>query len=220
MKETTRYHTGVCGLDAPLTIVGIVTPVNRLPSQVFKMKKACIVVSIILTVLCIALFRINLEQSAQIKRLQASLPYLLPGQTITYLDLIGTENQTIDSDTLVNSKDKIFLIYIFQQPCNPCNKNLYMWRKMAEILKNDVEVIGVILDDLAEARAFKEKGGLNFNLYVPRDVKRFKKEMRINLNMAQTILSHRGKVVYISAGNIQGNDYTSLLTAAKKIRGS
>jgi len=143
------------------------------------LKRVCTIALICMSLLCIILFRVNLRQAERIKSLESSLPTMLPGEKIHYFDVLGINNNAVDAKLLNESKSGPFLLFLFQQGCTPCNKNLYYWRKMAEILKNDVQPIGVVLESFDHAASFSEKSGLNFNLYVPTDLNLFKKKMKM-----------------------------------------
>lgn len=124
----------------------------------------------------------------------------------------------INSDLLNKRENSTFLIYIFSQPCSPCNKNTQVWKKIAALSKRDAKAIGIIIDDHQEALAFSEKLKPNFELYVPVDIPKFKDKMKIRTNFAQTILYHDGKVIFVKLGMLQGEDYTHILSTIKHLK--
>lgn len=178
-----------------------------------KGKKNYITILSLLSALIIALF-IIVMQAKENRFLRANLPYLLPKEKITSFDLVGADNERIDVDAL---KGKPSLIYIFQTPCSACNDNVLFWKKIAGILKDDINVFGIVLSDYGEMVSFTEEARLNFKVYYPVEPIKFKENLKIRLNIAQTIVYFEDEVFRVNMGNLNGEDYTQILKEIKAL---
>jgi hypothetical protein len=154
-------------------------------------------------------------QAKQIRQLKGALDHLIPGEKIKYLDLVGMHQDTFDAAML--RSDKMYLLFIFKMPCSTCNRNIGLWRQMTKILDGGVEILGIIPGEFAEAANFEEKteGRIKFKLFVPADIAKFKEKMRIRENSAQTIL-YCNKVEFVKVGDLNGDEYTTIIKRAKK----
>lgn len=146
--------------------------------------------------------------------LKNSLPYLVPGEKINYFDLIGEDGETINKSIL---KNKISLIFIYKHPCLACNKNSILWRRLATVGGNEINLFGIAQVDLSGLVEFAENSQLNYKLYAPENIDLFKKKMRMKLNTPQTILYYN-KVQEIFLGVLTGDDYTNILKKLKQIK--
>jgi hypothetical protein len=146
------------------------------------------------------------------KKIKDELPYFMPGERINYFDLISMDNNAVDVSVLKNSK-KPSLIFIFTTPCSPCNKNIVFWNKLAEIMKDRVSIYGIILDDVSQAYSFSESSKSNFGIYVPKRIDEFKNNMRLKLNIEQTIICEANKVKFAYIGVLDINELSKFLDA-------
>ena len=178
--------------------------------------KTFVLVGSLISLLLTSLFLVY-SQDSQINRIKRSHTPLNPGEKITYLDIMDMNKETFDVSML--KPDRGYLFFIFKMPCSACNRNLSLWIQMARILDGGTEILGIIPTGYEEARRFVEdiKGKLNFNVYVPYDADKFRKEMRLGPRTAQTILYYN-KVEYIKEGNLDGDDYTAILRKAKAMQ--
>lgn len=154
------------------------------------------------------LFNIN-------QKLRAEIPYLVPGENIDYFDILGQDAQTRDRSVLDNNRPS--LIFIFSRPCSPCNANIKYWKKITGILKEKADVYGIVLGEINETFELTEKAKINFNVYVPEDLKRFTENMRVKLNFPQTIIYHNGKVVSLKLGTLEGEDAGKIIKTVKAL---
>lgn len=143
------------------------------------------------------------------------LPYLLQGEGIEYFDLIDEDAHQINA-SVFDGGQRPALIFIFSRPCSPCDKNIAYWRKMKEILKDQVDFYGIVLDETNAAFNFSEEARLNFKVYVPVDLDGFNRKLRIKLNFSQTILYDQGEVKYLKLGKLEGDEATRIINMAKK----
>jgi peroxiredoxin len=155
-----------------------------------------------------------IDQHSQIQSLKRSMVSLAVGEQIDYFDLIAADQLRIDASAL--NSGKVSLIFVFKHPCVPCNHNLTLWRRMDKILNGKVEIYGIWLGNPTEMFNFQEKTRLGFNLYAPVDTEKFKKELRLNLNYAQTILYYDNRVAVVKIQDLAGDDYTAILRKIKK----
>ena len=152
------------------------------------------------------LYQVNEQQ-------KANLQSLVIGETIDYFDLISDDSSRLNSSVLDSSRPA--LIFILSRPCNPCQENFKYWRKIKEILGDRANCYGIILDDISSAFTFAQDAQLNFKLYVPLDINKFKEKLRIKLSLAQTILYTGGQVKFLKLGTLDGEEATEIINLTK-----
>lgn len=175
-----------------------------------KEKRLFFVLVCMAALLVISIFIIQ-KLRRQIIILENAKTVLPFAQKIEYFDLIGTNNDQVNALEL--SKSPINIIFIFKQPCAPCNQNLTMWRRISKIVENkNVNVYGIWLGRQRDMFEFQETTrDLEFTVYSPLDLYKFKRSLVLKYNYAQTILYIDNKVEKVILGNLDGNDYTSIL---------
>ncbi|MCP4221443.1 MAG: hypothetical protein GY765_42855, partial [bacterium] len=146
---------------------------------------------------------------------KSAIPYLLHGEAIDYFDLLGEDSQSADHKTLQSELPS--LIFIFDRPCSPCNKNLAYWKRIAGLLEGKVNVYGIVLGNMQDAFNFSETSKLNFGVFVPKNVQQFVESMRIKINLPQTIIYHNNKVQYIKLGNLNGEEATDIIKTSRTL---
>jgi len=176
-------------------------------------KKYLAIIAGLIFLCAVSLFIFDLIQKN--KNIQSQLPYLVPGEQITYFDVLGLNAEKITAGML-NSK-KIALLFIFQQPCSHCDRNLATWNRIGRILKNDVDIYGIIPAPPGQMFELKENARLSFNIYSPDDLVKFKKNFRLKTDLAQTILYVDREVDFVKFGDVNGDDYTNLLRRIKTL---
>jgi peroxiredoxin len=150
-------------------------------------------------------------------QLRAKIPYLLPDEKIKYFNLVDKDAREIDSAVLsAPGTSKPSLIFIFSRPCSECNRNIYLWNKIAEIAKDKVNVYGIVLDSLGAAFEFEESANLNFKIFAPEDISKFQRSLRIILNFSMSILYHEG-VKYMKLGDLQSDDAVEIIKLVKNL---
>ena len=147
--------------------------------------------------------------------LERQIPSLAIGQSIDYFDLINMKEEVIDSSSLISGNSS--LIFIFSRPCSPCNANITFWNRMAQVSQGNVEVYGIVLDDLPHVSLLSRNKKVGFDLYVPANRERFVAKNRITSNRAQTILYHNGKIDSIIIGELDGDSYTRMMRTLKAL---
>lgn len=148
------------------------------------------------------------------KRFEESYFSLVPGETLPALDLISLDNIRVN---LSEIKGPLALI-IFKTPCTTCNANLNVWKNLAQYFGERVNMMGIISDgDTKAAAEFIGDKVANFKIYMPMDKEAFKKQMRLKLNMAQTIIVYNNKVREVKLGVLSADDLNALIAAFKKI---
>jgi peroxiredoxin len=150
----------------------------------------------------------------QARAIKTHLPYLTPGEKITYFDLTGMHSEVVSRSHLDSAKAS--LIFVFKQPCSHCNGNILYWNRIARILKGSIDIYGVIPGGPAQMFELADKARLHFKLFVPDDPAQLKKAIRYKLNMAQTILVVDGKVDSVIIGELDGDSFTGVLQKAKQ----
>jgi hypothetical protein len=71
-------------------------------------------------------------------------------------------------------------------------------------------VYGIILDNIENSIKYSKEAKLNFNVYVPIEIEKFKKEMKLNTPYSQTIY-YRGKIQNIFIGEINSENVMEIL---------
>jgi peroxiredoxin len=176
------------------------------------MKNKCYIIVLgLMSVLVIAAYVIFM-QAKENRYLRVNMPYLLPNEKITYFDIIGVDNERVDASTL---SGKLSVIFIFKTPCSKCNENILFWSKIAKILDGKANVFGIVSTGYGEMADFSEKARLNFKLYTPDEPDKFKKHLKIRINIAQTILYYDKSVVMVKIGDLDADDYMGILKKAK-----
>ena len=115
-----------------------------------------------------------------------ALPYFLVGETIDYLDLQSTEENSPDLKEL--PENKVSIIYIFSQPCTPCDKNLIYLKKFARLLDKSVAVRGGVVGSLSEGHKFTRNAKLDFRIFVPVELEKFIDEFRLKFKHSQFLV--------------------------------
>ena len=150
--------------------------------------------------------------------LKNALPYVLQGEQINKLELIGTDSNLTEGKPELNSNFPL-LLFIFSRPCSPCNENIIYWKKITEILEPlGITSYGILLTDLNSAVNFSTSAELNFKTFVPSDLHDFLKQFRLKLNSAQTIVIQGKKVEYLKIGKLTGDDTIEIISQCKKIQ--
>jgi len=144
------------------------------------------------------------------KELINELPSLRIGDTVDKVKLISEEVTSIKEFKL--STLGMAAIFIFSKPCTPCNKNIPFWRRISALKR--AEVFGIIPDKVTGMVNLSGTLQVNFRLYCPENIERFEKKFRVKLDLAQTLLLERGKVIYIKLGQLTTQDYFEI---AKKL---
>jgi hypothetical protein len=94
------------------------------------------------------------------------------------------------------------------------------WNKIARVLKKDkIRCYGIILSGFSEMVNFNKiyNDSLEFKVYSPEDVLKFKKEFRIKLNRAQTLLVKDSKVRNVNFGELSSADYIEVIKSSRRL---
>ena len=122
----------------------------------------------------------------------------------------------MDIDELNNETTS--LIFIINESCFNCDGNLPLFNKMSRILAKDgVRIFGIVPDELSTMINHSENRKLDFKLYAPKDLKKFKKEFRLKKPDDQIMIHHRGKVIAHVSGRLDGHSYTGILRKVKQL---
>lgn len=153
-------------------------------------------------------------QARENRHLKENLPYLLPDESINYFELLSIDNERIDVNAL---STKPSIIFIFKSPCNTCNRNIQFWRKIAKIMEGKINIFGIVFSGYNQMVEFSDQSSINFKLYTPVDPQKFRHHLKLKLNIAQTIVYHKGSVQLLKMGELNGEDYLALLKYIKSI---
>lgn len=147
---------------------------------------------------------------------QQALPYFLPGEQIDYLGLMSTVENMPNLEKLDDSAVQV--LYIFSQPCSPCDKNIIYLKKFARLLDKSVIIRGIAVGTLSEGYDFAQKVDLGFNIFVPQDLNRFKKEFRLKFKSSQLIVCQGSTIHFVKTGEISSEEFTEILNMIRSLK--
>jgi hypothetical protein len=176
------------------------------------LKKKVSIFTIIPTVMLLGAFALIGIQALKIQELKNNLFSLIPDEKVPKLELVSLENNLLDKSTF-SSGAKVLLV--FKTPCSVCNPNLNTWNRIAQYFKGKVDVLGIITDGDMEAAQQLESKKVDFQIFLPINEKSFKRKMRLNYNIAQTIVIHDNKVLSVTLGTLADIDLKSILSIIK-----
>jgi hypothetical protein len=136
------------------------------------------------------------------------------GSTISYFDLIGDDGVFITTD-FINNRDQMHVIYIFGEPCTPCNKNLAIWNKISAVCSNFANFHGVAFGNMQEVLNIPNNMKVNFKIFYPKDTNRFVKYFNVQARQSQTILYKNSVVIYSKEGDLDFEDYIKIVDRIK-----
>ena len=104
------------------------------------------------------------------------------------------------------------MVFIFSQPCATCNKSLSIWNRLYSIERDRIKAYGIILEEFNDTnRRYLDFMNIQFELYRPKDIARFRQEFRIKVdNLAQTILYADDRVIYSYLGDLDIKEYEAI----------
>ena len=140
------------------------------------------------------------------------LANLQVGESIDEMILI-TENGTKVNKYKMNTYE-MAVIFIFSWPCSPCNKNIPFWQRIGSLKKADI--FGIVIEDAKKMTSFAESMNLNFHLFCPLDINKFKQDFRLKFDLAQTLLLKKGKIIYVNVGELTPQDYFEITKKLNK----
>jgi hypothetical protein len=146
---------------------------------------------------------------------QQLLPYLVPGERISSFKLLGASENIPDLKEL--DEAAIQVIYIFSQPCTPCDKNMIFLKKFSRLLDRSVIIRGIIVGNLSEGYDFARKAELDFNVYVPENLDQFKKEFRLKFSYSQLIICRGREIVFVKIGELSSDEFGTILELIRNI---
>lgn len=153
------------------------------------------------------LFKLN-------RQYRNALPYFLVGETIDYLELQSTDENVPGLRELPDNK--LSILYIFSQPCTPCDKNLIYLKKFARLLDKSITIRGIVVGNLSEGYEFTQKAKLDFNIFVPEDLNRFIEAFRLKLKQSHLLVCKGKEIRFVKMGELSSDEFTQIL---KMIRG-
>ena len=137
---------------------------------------------------------------------------LYRGELITYFDIVDEYNQKTDANEL--NSHRLVLIFIFQQRNPLSDKNIVLWNRIGKILgKSRVIIYGIIPGKFVELSEIKKNAKLNFDLYIPKNLEKFKEKLGIEDNFSQTIFYLENRVEFVKSGKIEDKDYKGLMNS-------
>lgn len=174
--------------------------------------KNLFIVLILISIVSVEAFVI-FKQSQMLRNFRKDVPVLLKGERIAYFDIIDPEAKKLDASAL--KRNPFSIIFIFEQPCSICNKNIDYWKGLRKLVKNNIPIYAIVLDNYAQMFDLHQSGRLNFKLYAPNNREEFIKHMRIRFNIAQTILLKEDSVISVKLGTLSNDDFLDILKIIK-----
>jgi len=173
----------------------------------------------LITIICLIFLTtietyILINKSIKIKKIESMIPVHYSGNKIDYFDVRDSQKNTISIEEI--KKNELSLVFVFSEPCSPCNKNLLYWKKISAIFSLKIPIYGVTLKIYKKNDRIKKAIKANFNIYVPLNLNKFKKTMKLNSNLAQTIILKKNLIYYIKLGDLDPNDYFEIVRKINK----
>jgi peroxiredoxin len=175
------------------------------------MIKKNILTPILFTLLILSVY-LNYKLIRLNNNYREQIPHVIKGERISEVDLLDKNGQSVDRSKLEN---QTAIIYVFRKDCSPCDKNIFLWNKIAKFFKDKIPVFGIVPNTPTEAFNFEEKAKLNFDIFVPDDLKRYVREMKLRENRSQTIVYKNGRMHFIKVGELAGKDAKEIINKLK-----
>lgn len=174
-----------------------------------KLVNAALIVSIALFVVSVFVFY-YLEN----RQLKESLNSVYKGEKIERLELSDMNGQRIGFADA--SRAKRSLIFIFERPCSPCNKNLGYWNRLSSLGGKDAKTFGVIVDTQETMVNFAMNRKVNFAVGAPVDKNEFVKTFRLHYNFSETILMEGNRVKLVHIGDFDTDSFARFVADMNK----
>lgn len=178
-----------------------------------KSKNLLFIITLFIILISIGIFAFR-KQAGKYERILERTPYLLAGEKILCFDLIDQNGNTSSIKSIENSK--VSLIFIFEEPCSPCNKNLVFWKRISAFYSAHVTIYGIVLKEYKNLKDTQNSIMPNFKLFAPVDMKSFRKKMKAESKLAQTILINGNTIHYIKVDNLESIDYFEIVKIINK----
>ncbi len=155
-----------------------------------------------------------IKQNKAIAKLQRSRPFLMTGEVLEPVKLLGVNNERISLGKWGDSE--VSLLFIFEQPCTTCTKNLGYWKRLRQVVKGKANVYGIVAGEYREAFGFFDKRKPGFNIYVPYDKAEFTEKVRTRTQLSQTILIKGNKIIALKIGELGHPGFLELVSTIRK----
>ncbi len=172
------------------------------------------VVNVILVILLLASTIFIGSLLVTIERLEGSLFSLALGEKLPELKLVALDNTNLNTSSFSQG---VSVLFCFKIPCSSCNSNLSSWNNLAGYFGDRIRVIGIIPDGASEAFQLQEGKRVNYPLCMPVDREAFARQMRLKINMAQTIVIYNNEVIAVKFGTLSGDDLKSLVSTIEAL---
>lgn len=143
------------------------------------MRKLNLLVIFLIAVVIFLGFLLYLNMKSK-EKIADELVNLQVGESIDEMALISEDGTTVNGFKM--STYDTAAVFIFSRPCSPCNKNIPYWRRVSSLKKTDI--FGIIVEDATKMANFAESMDLNFKLYCPEDIIKFKENFRLKFDLA------------------------------------
>ena len=169
-----------------------------------------------LHVLLIALAALSLQLMAQNRALKNPTipepPKLEVGQTVASQPVLGLDGGTESlGSNPEDPRDRVLLVYT--TTCPACRENQQAWKSLYAEAGDRADIVGISLDGLEAARAYRDKHALPFPVRVPSDRDAFAQAFEVSAVPLTVHLSASGEVRGTWLGAL-GPDDLAALTAS------
>jgi hypothetical protein len=154
------------------------------------------------------LFIRNHELNNRINALRARLPNLTENDLAPSIELLGIngERELVD----FGHGGVKHLLYILANSCNPCERNMPVWKRLAHQVKDKARVISIVLGGQRQAQSLRGNLDLESAIYFPGENSNFAKLYRVT-NASQTlIIDEQGRIKWVKSGDLRGDDYLEI----------
>lgn len=174
------------------------------------MRKIFVAISIVLGIVLTIFLAFLITRAEHFRKL---VPFISPGEKMPNVSFIDEMNCPFDHRDYLS---KPIFFFVFERPCSTCTRNIIVWKKIAEIVKQRAYVFGII-QDKTEMMKIAKRNGIPFSLISPVDFRVFKNTWRVHLDISQTYLVVKDRVIHVVLGNIDGNEMWNIMQELKKV---
>lgn len=148
----------------------------------------------------------NLTFLIQNVELKNRVETLTKRDTIAVGDTVNTVNLRTATNELIeyHFKNNFSLIYVLKAGCQPCEKNVEIWKELANIENENVKVIGISIDPIHTMNNYIQKNNIKYDIYSAHD-ENFLEIFKVYITPYTIILNKSKEVIFSYQGVLNEN---------------
>ena len=112
--------------------------------------------------------------------------------------------------------NKLYLCFVFETPCFPCNDNIPFWESIFTLTNNSITCFGVLNPDQSDDFSALKKR-VNYKIYVPEEIEAFREAFHLEKeHQAITFLYRNNTILEFHIGNFDGQTFTNFVNRCKQ----